>query len=73
MVVNTKKFFTPKINELYCFFSSADMWGLGCLIWEVFNGPLHKQSSLKELAKVNINIFSQLVILKTFNYRYQNN
>ncbi|KAK9873941.1 hypothetical protein WA026_002294 [Henosepilachna vigintioctopunctata] len=26
---------------------SADMWGLGCLIWEVFNGSLNTQSSLK--------------------------
>nr|XP_015837072.1 PREDICTED: N-terminal kinase-like protein [Tribolium castaneum] len=31
---------------------SADMWGLGCLIWEVFNGPLYQQSSLKLLDKI---------------------
>lgn len=28
---------------------STDMWGLGCLIWEVFNGPLKQQPSLKSL------------------------
>ncbi|KAJ1529747.1 hypothetical protein ONE63_006497 [Megalurothrips usitatus] len=31
---------------------STDMWGLGCLIWEVFNGPLPVQSSLQQLDKV---------------------
>jgi SCY1-like protein 1 len=33
-------------------YSSSDMWGLGCLIWEVFNGPLYQQSSLKVLEKI---------------------
>ncbi|XP_022105300.1 N-terminal kinase-like protein [Acanthaster planci] len=31
---------------------SADMWGLGCLIWEIFNGPLPRTSSLKALGKI---------------------
>ncbi|KAK2145585.1 hypothetical protein LSH36_670g00043 [Paralvinella palmiformis] len=31
---------------------STDMWGLGCLIWEVFNGHLPKTSSLKTLGKI---------------------
>lgn len=31
---------------------SSDMWGLGCLIWEAFNGPLHQQSSLKILENI---------------------
>ncbi|GJQ78354.1 hypothetical protein Trydic_g22181 [Trypoxylus dichotomus] len=31
---------------------STDMWGLGCLIWEVFNGPLSQQTSLKTLNKI---------------------
>ncbi|XP_078486536.1 N-terminal kinase-like protein isoform X1 [Ciona intestinalis] len=31
---------------------SADMWGLGCLIWEVFNGKLPRTSSLKVIGKV---------------------
>uniref|UniRef100_A0A1B6CN54 N-terminal kinase-like protein n=1 Tax=Clastoptera arizonana TaxID=38151 RepID=A0A1B6CN54_9HEMI len=26
---------------------STDMWGLGCLMWEVFNGPLVKKSALR--------------------------
>ena len=29
------------------------MWGLGCLIWEVFNGNLPKTTSLKALGKVS--------------------
>ncbi|XP_013926513.1 PREDICTED: N-terminal kinase-like protein, partial [Thamnophis sirtalis] len=28
---------------------SADMWRFGCLIWEVFNGPLTRSSSLRSL------------------------
>ncbi|XP_074087181.1 N-terminal kinase-like protein [Macrotis lagotis] len=31
---------------------SADMWRLGCLIWEVFNGPLARASSLRSLGKI---------------------
>ncbi|CAI5797965.1 N-terminal kinase [Podarcis lilfordi] len=31
---------------------SADMWRLGCLIWEVFNGPLPRPSSLRSLGKI---------------------
>ena len=29
------------------------MWGLGCLIWEVFNGTLPKTASLKSPGKVS--------------------
>ncbi|XP_078516995.1 N-terminal kinase-like protein isoform X2 [Lissotriton helveticus] len=31
---------------------SADMWRLGCLIWEVFNGPFPRPSSLRSLGKI---------------------
>ncbi|XP_045776230.1 N-terminal kinase-like protein isoform X2 [Maniola jurtina] len=31
---------------------STDMWGLGCLIWEAFNGPLSNQPSLKTVDKI---------------------
>ncbi|XP_078001167.1 N-terminal kinase-like protein [Glandiceps talaboti] len=31
---------------------AADMWGLGCLIWEVFNGPLPRTSALKAVGKI---------------------
>ncbi|XP_051901203.1 N-terminal kinase-like protein [Pristis pectinata] len=31
---------------------SADMWRLGCLIWEIFNGPLQRLSSLRSLGKI---------------------
>nr|XP_033811582.1 N-terminal kinase-like protein [Geotrypetes seraphini] len=31
---------------------SADMWRLGCLIWEVFNGPLPRPSSLRSVGKI---------------------
>ncbi|GFG41089.1 hypothetical protein Cfor_03132, partial [Coptotermes formosanus] len=31
---------------------STDMWGLGCLIWEVFNGQLPQQAALKDLENI---------------------
>lgn len=31
---------------------STDMWGLGCLIWEAFNGPLPQQAALKDLGNI---------------------
>lgn len=37
---------------------SADSWGLGCLIWEAFNGPLTKPADLKCVKKLPNNIAS---------------
>ncbi|XP_062381357.1 N-terminal kinase-like protein [Sardina pilchardus] len=31
---------------------AGDVWRLGCLIWEVFNGPMARASSLRSLGKV---------------------
>lgn len=31
---------------------SSDMWGLGCLIWETFNGTVHQQSAFKVMDKI---------------------
>uniref|UniRef100_A0A8C7GYU7 N-terminal kinase-like protein n=1 Tax=Oncorhynchus kisutch TaxID=8019 RepID=A0A8C7GYU7_ONCKI len=31
---------------------AGDVWRLGCLIWEVFNGPLPRTSSLRSLGKI---------------------
>uniref|UniRef100_A0A1A9W6J8 N-terminal kinase-like protein n=1 Tax=Glossina brevipalpis TaxID=37001 RepID=A0A1A9W6J8_9MUSC len=31
---------------------SADMWGLGCLVWESFNGPLRARSNLKDINSI---------------------
>ena len=31
---------------------SVDMWGLGCLIWEVYNGPLHDAAQLKDVKQL---------------------
>lgn len=33
---------------------SADMWRLGCLIWEVFNGPLPRAAALRNPGKVSV-------------------
>lgn len=41
--------------DFFCYsFRAADMWGLGCLIWEVFNGHLDESFSLKNTQKVSI-------------------
>ncbi|XP_075983042.1 N-terminal kinase-like protein yata isoform X1 [Anticarsia gemmatalis] len=31
---------------------STDMWGLGCLIWEAYNGPLKNQPALKTVDNI---------------------
>ncbi|NWV70352.1 SCYL1 protein, partial [Malurus elegans] len=31
---------------------AGDMWRLGCLIWEVFNGPLPRPGALRSFGKV---------------------
>ncbi|XP_078672042.1 N-terminal kinase-like protein isoform X1 [Branchiostoma floridae x Branchiostoma belcheri] len=49
---------------------SSDMWGLGCLIWEVFNGPLPRTSALKALGKVGLDGESQEGIPKSLVPNY---
>jgi hypothetical protein len=58
-----------ELNETYLlsFFSSTDMWGLGCLIWEAFNGPLPQQAALKDLGNVIASLhisFSFVFVMK---------
>jgi serine/threonine protein kinase len=50
-------------------FSSTDMWGLGCLIWEAFNGLLPQQTALKDLENVMRSLkisFSIVTLLMKF-------
>lgn len=35
---------------------TGEVWRLGCLIWEVFNGPLPRTSSLRSLGKVDTSL-----------------
>ncbi len=42
--------------------SAVDSWGLGCLIWEIFNGFLPNTNALKNPGKV-IKLFILLLIL----------
>ncbi|XP_050528377.1 N-terminal kinase-like protein [Daktulosphaira vitifoliae] len=46
---------------------SIDVWGLGVLIWEIFNGPLSHQSDLKDTTKIPkevIKIYSKLIAIE---------
>lgn len=36
--------------------SSTDMWGLGCLVWETYNGPLRNRTNLKDINNVSVSI-----------------
>ena len=29
-----------------------DMWGLGCIVWEVYNGPLGSPNDLARMGKI---------------------
>ena len=48
-------------------YRSADMWGLGCLIWEVFNGSLSRTGSLKSVGKIPKNLVPDYVQLVSAN------
>eukprot|EP00050_Salpingoeca_kvevrii_P015286 m.45422 g.45422 ORF g.45422 m.45422 type:complete len:885 (+) comp6244_c0_seq2:29-2683(+) len=41
----------------------ADMWGLGCLIWEVYNGFLPRPESLKDMGPMPKALVAQYVTL----------
>uniref|UniRef100_A0A673NEU7 N-terminal kinase-like protein n=1 Tax=Sinocyclocheilus rhinocerous TaxID=307959 RepID=A0A673NEU7_9TELE len=42
-----EKWYSPNM-----FYRTGDVWRLGCLIWEVFNGNLPRASSLRSLGKI---------------------
>ena len=44
-------------------FRSMDMWGLGCLIWELYNGILPRTASLKSVGKIPRNVVTHYVEL----------
>lgn len=48
---------------------STDMWGLGCLIWEVFNGPLPQSTALKTTTKIPKSLLSHYCELVSGNPR----
>ena len=43
------------------------MWGLGCLVWEVFNGPLSRTGSLKSVGKIPKALLSDYAELVSAN------
>uniref|UniRef100_T1J9K5 N-terminal kinase-like protein n=1 Tax=Strigamia maritima TaxID=126957 RepID=T1J9K5_STRMM len=55
---NKRKIITPWV---------VDMWGLGCLIWEVFNGTLVKPASLKNPGKIPKSLVAQYCELVSAN------
>jgi len=48
---------------------NIDSWGLGCLIWEIFNGTLYEQEKLKGLGKISKKISQLYTALVNPNYR----
>lgn len=59
--MTTDLHYFPKLTLTPC--RSADMWGLGCLIWEVFNGSLSRTGSLKSVGKIPKNLVPDYVQL----------
>ena len=52
---STLKAYSPpelKVNPSGPPTQNQDLWGLGCIIWEVFNGPLGQPADLGKLGKV---------------------
>ena len=43
------------------------MWGLGCLIWEAFNGTMDSANSLKKIGKIPKNLVGNWAELVSAN------
>ena len=43
------------------------MWGLGCLVWEVYNGPLTQTSALRNTSKVRTIRMNTFFFFKGFS------
>lgn len=52
VIVDFSNIYAINYNHYTLINSSSDMWGLGCLIWEAFNGPLTNQPALKTVDKI---------------------
>uniref|UniRef100_A0A8C5E1U0 N-terminal kinase-like protein n=1 Tax=Gouania willdenowi TaxID=441366 RepID=A0A8C5E1U0_GOUWI len=52
---------------------AGEVWRLGCLIWEVFNGPLPRSSSLRSLGKIPKTLVSHYCELVGANSRSRPN
>lgn len=52
---------------------TGEVWRLGCLIWEVFNGPLPRTSSLRSLGKIPKSLVSHYCELVGANARVRPN
>ncbi|XP_037531733.1 N-terminal kinase-like protein [Nematolebias whitei] len=52
---------------------AGEVWRLGCLIWEVFNGPLPRTSSLRSLGKIPKSLVSHYCELVGANPRARPN
>jgi len=48
---------------------STDVWGLGCLVWEIFNGELVRNTSLKSPGKIPKNLVTNYAELVSANPR----
>lgn len=65
-------------SVLLCLFDlrTGDVWRLGCLIWEVFNGSLPRASSLRSLGKVLehfcLTSGAMTIFFSSFDYNIQN-
>ena len=46
---------------------SSDMWGLGCLIWEAFNGTMQSANALKKTGKIPPNLLPHWAELVSAN------
>lgn len=46
---------------------SSDMWGLGCLIWEAFNGTMQSANALKKIGKIPKNLLPHWAELVSAN------
>ncbi|XP_065214218.1 N-terminal kinase-like protein [Planococcus citri] len=58
---------TDSFNQRHSTKCSTDMWGLGCLIWEVYNGCLPHQSALRSSQKIPksfIAVYNELITAK---------
>lgn len=51
--------------DLFLSARSEDMWGLGCLVWEVFNGRLPQATVLKNTAQVCCKMEGAVVAMVT--------
>src|SRR6218665_3829042 len=62
------KFFLFETKPLFLH-RTVDTWGLGCLIWEIYNGQMSSEDDIKQVRKIPKKLANLFSVLMNQNFK----